>query len=33
MEKELYGNIIDTEDRLEGLDSFIKKRKANYKGK
>jgi len=33
LEKECYGKIIPTEDRVEGLKAFKEKRKPRYKGK
>jgi methylglutaconyl-CoA hydratase len=32
IERMLYSKIIDTNDRIEGLKSFLEKRKPDYKG-
>jgi enoyl-CoA hydratase len=33
MEQMMFGLIFSTEDRMEGLKSFVEKRKPNYKGR
>ena len=32
-ERELFGLCFETEDRLEGMNAFIEKRKPDFKGK
>lgn len=33
IEKECYGQVLVTQDRLEGLKAFAEKRKPEYKGR
>lgn len=33
IEKMLYARVAHSEDRIEGLKSFVEKRKPNYSGK